>query len=374
MAADSILFGRKTVLQKTRFIGLTLLLGSVLFLTGCSGGIPGLEPTPTNTAIPTETPAPTETPTPTATPLPPVGVLLVPAGADPVLAEQLQPFLSERIPPRGMRFQVRPSLSVADFERDDFRWIVAIPPFDGLDALAASQPQARFLAVGFNDLEPSSNLSVISQPDDWYLQQAFIAGYMSMVITPDWRGGMIRVDTPEGELAGQAFKNGALFFCSSPSTPDQELFCRPDYAPVYQYPIIVFGEPDISQDEWPGLGRYILGQYVETVFISPEVQSDQLLRYLAGEEAEIIGTAPPPNDIQSQWVASLEFDLFQTFEDFWPEFEAGTDGQAVTVPLAITHVNPDLLSPGRQQFVEIMLEDVIAGYVDYGLDLSVNNP
>jgi hypothetical protein len=301
-------------------------------------------------------------------------VLLVPEGADPVLAEQMQSFLSPKISERGMRFQVRPSLDSNGFEQDDFRWIIALPPFDGLDTLAASQPQARFLAVGFNDLEANANLTVIAQPEDWYLQQAFIAGYMSMVITPDWRGGMIRVNTPEGELAGQAFKTGALFFCSSPSTPDQDLFCRPDYAPVYQYPIIAFGEPDITADEWPGLGRYMLGQYVETIFISPEVQSDQLLRYLAQEEAEIIGSAPPPNDVSSQWVASLEFDLFQTFQEFWPQFEGGTDGAAITVPLAITHVNPELLSPGRQQFVETMMENLTAGYIDYGLDLSVNNP
>ena len=118
----------------------------------------------------------------------------------------------------------------------------------------------------------------------------------------------------------------------------------------------------------------MLNQYVDTMFISPEVNSEQLLRYLAQEEVEIIGSAPPLGDIQSQWVASLEYDLFQTFQEFWPEFAAGIDGQLVIVPLKITHVNPDLLSPGRQQFVEIMLANLIAGFVDYGLDNSVNNP
>ena len=111
----------------------------------------------------------------------------------------------------------------------------------------------------------------------------------------------------------------------------------------------------------------MLNQFVETIFISPEVDSDQLLRFLAQEEVAIIGTAPPPNDIRSQWVASLEFDLFQTFQAYWPEFAAGTDAQLVPVNLAITHVNPERLSPGRQQFIELMLADLIAGYVDYGL-------
>ena len=78
------------MLSKTRFFSLSLLLGLVLFLVGCSSGIPGIEPTPTNTPLPTETPTPTETATPTATPLPPAGVLLVPEGADQQLADQLQ--------------------------------------------------------------------------------------------------------------------------------------------------------------------------------------------------------------------------------------------------------------------------------------------
>lgn len=118
----------------------------------------------------------------------------------------------------------------------------------------------------------------------------------------------------------------------------------------------------------------MLNQYVDTLFISPEVESDPLYRYLTQEEVEIIGSAVPLDDIRSQWVASLEFDLFQAFLEYWPEFAAGTDGELVTVPLTITNVNPELLSPGRQQFVEIMLANLAAGYVDYGLDNSVNNP
>jgi len=359
------------VLRNPYFIGLFLLLGLTLILAACSGGIPGLAPTPTNTLEPTETFTPTETPAPTATALPPVGLLILPEGANPDLAESIQAFLADRIPVEGMRFQVRPALGLDDFERDDFRWVIALPPFDDLDSLAAAAPQTRFLAVGFDDLQPTANLAVIARPADWYIQQAFMAGYIGMVITPDWRAGMIRVNTPEGDLAAQAFNSGALFFCSSPSG---DLACYSHYSPVYGYPIITYGEPETTADEWPGVGRYMLNLVVETIFVSPQVKSDQLLRYLAQEEVEIIGAGAPLSDISSQWVCSLEYDLLQAFEEYWPEFAAGTEGRLLTIPLRITHVNPDLLSPGRQHFVEIMLENVIAGYVDFGLDTSVNNP
>jgi hypothetical protein len=116
----------------------------------------------------------------------------------------------------------------------------------------------------------------------------------------------------------------------------------------------------------------MLNQFVDTIFISHEVKSDQLLRFLAQEEVELIGTAPPLDDLGAQWVASLEFDLFQTFQEHWTEFAAGTDAQLITAPLTITNVNPDLLSPGRQQFVKMMLENLIAGYVDY--DSTITTP
>ena len=357
--------------RNIRFLRLTLILVFTLILAGCSGGIPGVAPTPTGTSTPTETPAPTETPTPTVTPLPPVGVLLLPEGANPQLADRLQTFLTEEIPNAGMRFQVRPNLSASDFERENFQWVIAIPPFDNLGLLAASAPQTRFLAIGFNNLEAAANLAVLAQPEDWYVQQAFMAGYIGMVITPDWRAGMIRVNTPEGALEAQAFSNGSLFFCSSPSG---NLACYSRYAPVYGYPIIAYGEPETTADEWPGVGRYMLGQYVDTIFISPEVHSDQLLRYLAQEEVEIIGTGAPLEDISTQWVCSLEFDMYQAFEDYWPEFASGAEGTQINVPLAITHVNPDLLSPGRQQFIEQMLADVSSGYMVLVDETTVNIP
>jgi hypothetical protein len=360
------------VFRISRSLGFAFLIGFALLVTGCAGGIPGLAPTPIDTVAPTETPQPTETPTPTATALPPVGLLLLPDGADPNLADQLQSFLAERIPAQGMRFQVRSTLRATDFDRDEVRWVIALAPYADLGAMVAIAPQTRFLAVGFNNLEPAANLTVVTRPEDWYVQQAFMACYLGMVITPDWRSGMIRVNTPEGALAAEAFYNGSLFFCSSPSG---NLACYARYAPVYGYPIIAYGEPETTADEWPGVGRYMLGQYVETIFVSPEVKSEQLLRYLAQEEVEIIGTGATPSDLSARWVASLEYDIFQEFQDYWPEFVAGAEGQLVEVPLVITHVNPELLSPGRQQFVEQMLADVQAGYiVMVDEEENVNNP
>jgi hypothetical protein len=38
------------------------------------------------------------------------------------------------------------------------------------------------------------------------------------------------------------------------------------------------------------------------------------------------------------------------------------------LPLGFTAVNPDLFSPGRQRLTETMLADLMAGYIDTGVD------
>ena len=107
---------------KHKFFALLIIL--TVFLAGCNAAIPGLSPTSTSAPSPTPTPTCTPSPTPTVTPLPPVGVLLAPPGVESELVEEMQARVSEWIPALGYRFQVRPSLTTNDLDRDDFKLIV----------------------------------------------------------------------------------------------------------------------------------------------------------------------------------------------------------------------------------------------------------
>ncbi|MBU1661696.1 MAG: hypothetical protein KKD28_09515 [Chloroflexi bacterium] len=345
---------------------IVLLIISTVFLTGCNGTIPGLAPTQTNTPVPTNTPTPTETLTPTVTPLPPVGVLLAPPEADSELVEEMRTLLSEWIPALGYRFQVRPSLTLADLDRDEFKLIVVLPPASDLGTLVAAAPEARFLAVGIQGLEPAPNLSMIGSDGDRLDHQGFIAGYMSAVITPDWRTGVIGVaDSGAAVEARQAFVTGVEFFCG---------LCLPTYPPYFEYPLYFELNTGADTVEWLAAADFMIHRSVETVYVVPGAGDDAMLRHLAQSGVNIIGGVSPLNDIGGQWVASLRFDPFQAFQDFWPDFAAGLDGQSITVPLAITDVNPKLLSPGRQGAVEEILADVLAGFVDLGIETPEENP
>ena len=355
--------------MKTKSRGLFVIsaLFLIVFLTGCQGSVPGDFPTDTPSPTATETPVPTGTITPTNTPPPPVGALLISPEADPVLASEIQARMSEWIPAVGMRFQVLQTLTKEDLAFDDYQLVIAIPPQHHLGDLVKNAPHIRFLTLGIVGLEPAPNLTTINLDADQDNLQAFMAGYISAMITPDWRAGMIGLQTPEGDGASQAFRTGALFFCPSPSPPGEELYCRSTYTPIYQYPLIVRLEPGASEAEWQALGQYLITHAVETIFVMPGAGDESLLRFLAQSEINIIGAQEPPDGVSDQWVASLRAQPLEYFDSYWPEFASGVDGQTLVVPVSIEDVNPDLLSPGRQHLVEEMLANVLGGFIDIGV-------
>jgi hypothetical protein len=343
-----------------------LLIGVMMVVAGCDGEIPGLAPaTATNTPAPTVTLTPTSTPKPTPTPLPPVGVFLAPAQADPEWVAEIQPLLSEWIPENGMRFQIRPSLSVDDLGKDDFEIIIALPPAPDLAGLISAAPDTRFLAVGVQDLDPAPNLTLIGGDGDRLDQQGFIAGFIAAVITPDWRTGVISVaDSEEGQEARQGFITGVRYYCG---------LCLPTYPPFLKYPLYVELLGSATEQEWQAAADFLIQRSVETIYVVPGAGNDQLLRYLARSEIKIIAGVTPPAEAGDQWVASLRFSPLQVFQEAWPVFVSGQDGKVYPVPLSIMDVNPDLLSPGRQRLVEETLANLLDGFIDTG-PMPADNP
>ena len=97
-----------------------------------------------------------------------------------------------------------------------------------------------------------------------------------------------------------------------------------------------------------------------------------MLDHLSSAGVNIIAGEPPLPNLREHWVASLRFDLLESFIDFWPEYMAGSDIRAVAIPLQITDANPELLSPGKQRLVQDTLVDVLGGYIDLGIDVNTD--
>jgi len=93
---------------------------------------------------------------------------------------------------------------------------------------------------------------------------------------------------------------------------------------------------------------------------------------LAQSGVGIISGITPMPELKDQWVVSLQFDLLETFKEFWPMYVNDQSSQAVPVPLAMTDINSELLSVGRQKLVQEMIQNVTSDYIDLGVGEPVS--
>lgn len=333
-----------------------------LFLSACSTGQPLPSPTATTALQATSPPTNTPSPTATATPAASSAILLAPAGSDQDLREDLQSALEELSAQAGLQFEIAEELSPQDLQAG-VKLVVALPSANGISSLAASSPETQFLAIGMTDVQPDDNVSTLTGSTDQPDQLAFTAGYLAAAITEDWRVGVI---SEQGSPAGRAnevgFTNGVYFLCG---------LCRPVVPPfpIPGYPLTVQLPPTASQADWQPAVEYLQTWQVGTVYVAPEVTDPELLQALAEAGMNIIGTASPPPGVQANWVASVGYaDPVAAVEEIWPALLDGQGGQSITLPVTLEEVNPQLVSPGRQNLVEEMLADLQAGYIDTGVD------
>jgi hypothetical protein len=316
--------------------------------------------TPEPLATFTLTPEPLPTSTATYTPAPSLAVLLAGPGADTARAGTLQTALNEIITSAGLHWQVRKQITPTELN-SQVRLVVAVPPDPGLEALAAAAPDTQFLAVGIPGLEPAANLSMVGAKGPRSDQQGFIAGYIAAMLTPDWRVGAITLsDTPEGRAARSGFLNGAVFFCG---------LCNQSYPPFYDYPRYVELPGSASSAEWQAAANHMIDYFVETVYVAPGAGDPAMLATLAAAGIKLIGSGLPAEAIQANWILSFSSDPLAQVQAVLPQILAGEGGQNLPLPLELTQVNPDLLSPGKQTLVEQVLADLLAGYIDTGVDL-----
>lgn len=345
---------------------LALLFSLVLF--ACGQSLPGDTPVPSAAVTLESLPSPTPTLPPTATQLPSLLVLLAPPEADPLIAGELQPALSDLAAQMGLRFQARPSVAAVELEQ--IKVLVALPPNPGLAELVAAAPQTQFLAIGFSGLEAMNNLSVVGALEERPDRLAFLAGYTAAVATADWRVAVIsEAETVPGQVARQAFTNGVTYYCG---------LCRPPYPPFPAggYPLSVELAPTASPADWQAALTYLSSWQVGAVYVQPSLADQRFLDAVAQAGFNFILSGPAPAGLQGSWVASLGYkDPLQDALGLLPDLIAGRGGQRVDLPLGFSQVNPELLSPGRQHLAEGVLADLLAGYIGTGVDpLTGENP
>ena len=338
---------------QNKIIFIILILAAILSACG--------QQTPeTPTAVPTNTLIPTATFTPA--PSTPLAIIILPADLDPTASALYQSTVYALTQQAGFRFQVRNTLLPADLTDPTLKVVIVFPPDPGIAALAPTAPQTQFLAVNIPNVAPGGNISVLS-PSAAVELPAFMAGFIAAMITDDYHIGMVYPrDNPDAQRAAQSFKNGMVYFCGACKPFNFPGFCIAEnllYCYPQNYPI----PNDEDPARYSGYANYLINdRVVRTLYIYPDMASADLLTYIGTTGALQIGTkmpAPRP----AGWVTTLQPDVVRAIQQAWPSLVAGQGGINVQSPLSMSDVDPALLTPGKQQQAQQILDALVAGLI-----------
>jgi basic membrane lipoprotein Med (substrate-binding protein (PBP1-ABC) superfamily) len=293
----------------------------------------------------------------TATPTVPLTVLILPADFDQDAANLYEKTVYDLAQQAGMRFQVRNDFSEADLE-PGLKIVIAVSKDPGIAALAAAAPQVQFLTINIPNVIAGGNISVLgnnSQSD----VAAFLAGYTAALITDDYRVGMmLPKDNGDAARAFNAFVNGMAYYCG---------VCRPYYVYGWTYPQYVAIPAEEEKKNYNAYADILLLQYkVQTIYIYPDVYTEDLATYIGTTGASLLGTVAPAQK-PAGWVMTIQPDVIKAIQNAWPDLLNGKGGVTVQSPLGLADIDPTLLTPGKQRLVEQTLHDIEAGTINLGV-------
>jgi hypothetical protein len=319
-----------------------------LLVSACAGTN---DPAASPTSIPTDTPV--VPPTPTSTPTVPLAVLVLPVEMDTESSEIYQKTVYDLSQASGMRFQLRNSLTLADLE-PGLKVVVAFPPDPGIVELAAAAPDVQFLTINIPGITPGGNVSILGNNSQSNIV-AFLAGYTAAMLTDDYRIGMLMPrDNNEAIQALNAFTNGRKFYCG---------LCRPNFFYNWDYPqyLEIGAEQDVN--DYDAFADILILQYrVQTIFVHPDIYTQDLVDYIGTTGTSMIGTTSPEQR-PAGWIMTIQPDTIQAIQFAWSSLIAGQGGITVQSPLGLSDVDPGLLSPGKQQDVEETLDKLQKGLI-----------
>lgn len=331
-----------------------LFLLLIASLAACSGQTDSPPATATTDPAAAATQPPTATvPPPTPTALPQLVVLLAPPDAPAEIAEIMEAWISALAAERGLRWQLRQTITPEEV-RDEVAFLVALPPQPELNGLVSAAPETHFLAVDVPGAVPAPNLILVGALSGSAEAEAFIAGYIGALLTPEARIGIITTEDDATALRFTAFENGMRFFCG---------LCRPQYAPFYEYPLLLSLPATAGDAEWRALADFMRDRFTAVVYVTPGAGGEVLSQALADHGIRIIGSTPPPAGLEPAWIGSLRSEPIAAYEEYLPRLLDGETDVSLTLPLLLLDVNPALLPEGKLRLIEQTLADVLAGYI-----------
>ena len=324
-----------------RFVSVLLIVAIVLLgFSACNSPTTTLE-TPQPASDATASPIPTEIPQPTETPQP-GKVILVSADALDTPGNEVHSQLQTLSEQAGYSFEAMTAFNVEQVN-DSLKVAIFMEEPQNLAELRNAAPAAQFVVVTSNEqLQGEENLSVLYVNT---MDQAFIAGMVTMLAAPDFRaGGLLVWDNDEqGADAQEAFVNGANYYCGT---------CASVYMPVAFFPIVTSLPSSSTWETWLDAFNSMNTEYIiYTMFVNGGAATTELMQALAIANVAVVGEHTPTGTDLPRYAATVQMDIAAQLVNLWPDLQAGIGGKTVVVPVEVVDVNEELLSAGRMRLV-----------------------
>ncbi len=344
------------------------LLMVLIFAVGCgntTSRLPTLAltatsipPSESTTTIEMVDQAETVTPEPSA--LPPTSlngkIILVRSDQDnSSLGRELEGFLSASIYGGELDLEIKPTLHVAEIQ-PDWRVIVLLKADENLPAAIAAAPETQFVVFSNVDLGMTETLNVIRlQPE----KQAFTAGYLSVLMAPDWRAaGLLPESGSRAGVLYPSYRLGGGYFCG---------ICNSFYAPIVNFPMGV--QIPVSEDPayWSSRIEEAHANVIYLMYLDTEIMKPALIEYVTTKGYILMGGDTPENGLPEKWAVTIKEDAITPFTEIWAAVVNGEGGNIKNAQIKLTDINTAYLTEGKQKLVQEMLDDLNAGLISPSL-------
>lgn len=343
--------------KKNKILSLIYVMigfGLILGLAACAAEPLEVEETISEPEIETTMPAVIESPEPSPTPDLPPTVLLVADGEFSSFGYTQTLSLLESLTEDSELSLLVLDAITPEVITPNVQVVIGVGSNLDLNALAANSPGVSFAAIDNPDAIVGNNLSVIGDPTNANRQQAFMAGYLSALISSDYKiTALIPSDNPAQDLLGESFVVGGRFYCG---------ICQPLYPPYNAFPQWEAMTSELGEE---GFRPVITGLYnkgVDVVYVHGELVTPDLIAYLEELGMKVVSDRSPETR-RDNWVGTIKLDPAPALELLWPDLLAGAPGVRIPAEIVLTDSELGLLSEGRYRLFKEMAEDLQEGMI-----------
>lgn len=247
-----------------------------------------------------------------------------------------------------------------DLTSKNIKVVVSTSPTDDLPAVAARHPEVQFVAVDHPGFSPSENLSLIGEQEEVNLQQVFMAGYLSALISEDYKvAALIPSDVEDSASLIEVFVNGARFFCGA---------CRPLYPPYNAFPQWETLPIDYTSSDFEPAMDTLMAKEIEVLFVDGRLASTELFTYLNNWDGMFVSDNSPNFHpwvqlVRNNWAGTVRPDVESALEEIFPLLLEGQGNYDVPVKMVVTSTEEGLISEGRLQLFDEFAEDLKNGLI-----------